>query len=244
MKLVRAAAHVHSEWSDDASWTLPEITAAFGKRHYDVVLLCEHSRGFVPSEWDAYVAACAAASTPQVLLVPGIEYNDDDNVVHVAVWGELPFFGQEPDIPELLAKVAAEDGVSVFAHPWRKDAWHRYDPSWAPYLAAVEIWNRKYDGIAPDRRAAALARREGLREFVSLDFHTSRQFFPLAMALQLDGDDIDRFAVQAALRSGRFEAMAFSRSALRFRHGPALRALEVAELARWTAARTVRKLPG
>jgi len=232
----RAAAHVHSEWSDDASWSLPDLAAAFGRRGYDVVLLCEHSRGFDPGQWDAYLSACAAASTERVLLVPGIEYNDADNVVHVPVWGDVPFFGAVPDIPELLAKAHAEDGVSVLAHPWRRDAWRRYDPSWAPHLTAVEVWNRKYDGIAPDRRAAALADRDGLRHFVSLDFHTGRQFFPLAMALELPGKP-DRAGVYAALRAGRFEALAFSRSALAFLRGPAAQAARLAEAARRAARR-------
>jgi predicted metal-dependent phosphoesterase TrpH len=242
MRTVRAAAHVHSEWSDDASWSLPELAAAFGRRGYDVVLLCEHSRGFAPSDWDAYAAACAAASTSDLLLVPGIEYNDADNVVHVPVWGDVPFFGQVPDIAELLPKVAAEDGVAVLAHPWRRAAWRRYDPAWAAHLTAVEVWNRKYDGIAPDRRAVALARREGLREFVALDFHTPRQFFPLAMALRLAGDALDRSAVERALHAGAFEPLLFSRSALRYLRGPALAALEWGELARRTAARAVRRL--
>lgn len=244
MRVVRAAAHVHSEWSHDASWSLPDIAAAFARRNYDVVLLSEHSVHFPPSEWDAYLAACAAASTPEVLLVPGIEYNDADNVVHVPVWGDLPFFGERPDIPELLAKVRAEDGVSVLAHPWRAQAWRRYDPAWAPYLTAVEVWNRKYNGVAPDRRAAALARRDGLREFVALDFHTARQFFPLAMALRVDGDRLDLAGVHRALRAGAFEPLAFSRSALRFLAGPALRALELAELARRRTARAVRAVRG
>jgi predicted metal-dependent phosphoesterase TrpH len=246
VSIVRAAAHVHSEWSDDASWTLPEIAAAFAKRHYDVVLLCEHSRGFAASDWDAYLAACAAASTDRLLLVPGIEYNDRDNVVHVPVWGDLPFFGEQPDIAELLAKVRAEDGVSVLAHPWRKDAWRRYDPAWAPFLTAMEVWNRKYNGLAPDRRAIELARTAGLPEFAALDFHTSRQFFPLAMALQLEnsgvGARVDRDAVYTALRSGSFTPMLFSSSALRFMRGPALRTLETIESARRTVAAGLRRL--
>jgi predicted metal-dependent phosphoesterase TrpH len=240
MSTVRVAAHVHSEWSDDAAWSLPDIASAFARRGYGVVLLCEHSRGFAAGDWDSYLSACAAASTADVLLVPGIEYNDADNVVHVPVWGDVPFFGPTPEIPELLAKAAAEDGVAVLAHPWRKEAWRRYDPAWAPYLTAVEVWNRKYDGIAPDRRAVELARREGLREFVALDFHTGRQFFPLAMSLRLDGDEVDRAAVHRALRAGTFEALAFSRSALRYLHGARLRALEFAESAR-RAARRLRR---
>jgi hypothetical protein len=239
-RFVRAAAHVHSEWSHDASWTLPDIAAAFSKRRYDVVLLSEHSGHFAASDWDGYIAACAAASTDKILLVPGIEYNDDDNVVHAPVWGDLPFFGQQPDIATLLGKVHAEDGISVIAHPWRRDAWKRYDPSWARHLTALEVWNRKYDGLSPSRPAMELARRDNLREFVSLDFHTSKQFFPLAMALRLPGDVVSRDAVHSALRSGAFDPMLFSRSALKFMRGPALRTLETLETARRAVRRRLR----
>jgi hypothetical protein len=241
-RIVRAAAHVHSEWSDDATWTLPQIAAAFTERRYDVVLLSEHSRKFAASDWDGYLTACAEASTDKILLVPGIEYNDEDNVVHVPVWGDLPFFGEQPDIATLLGKVRAEDGVSVLAHPWRKEAWRRYDPSWAQHLTALEVWNRKYDGLAPSREAIAFAKREGLREFVALDFHTSKQFFPLAMALRLDGDTLDRDAVHASLRSGSFTPMLFSGSALRYLNGPALRTLETVESARRIVRAAVRKI--
>jgi predicted metal-dependent phosphoesterase TrpH len=239
---VRAAAHVHSEWSDDASWSLPEIARAFAKRGYDVVLLSEHSRGFRGDDWDSYRGACASASTDKILLVPGIEYNDDDNVVHIPVWGDVPFLGDQPSIADVIAKASGEGGVCVFAHPWRRDAWRRYDPAWSTFLHAVEIWNRKYNGFAPDRRAVALARREGLREFVALDFHTSRQFFPLAMRLELADETLGLRSVHDALSSGRFAPLAFSLHALHFLHGPAGAAVRAAEFARRHAARGLRAL--
>src|SRR5262249_5460342 len=162
----------------------------------------------------AYLAACASASTDRVLLVPGIEYNDDDNVVHVPVWSDLPFFGRTPDIGDLLAKASAAHWVSVLAHPSRQQACPRHDPARAAHLAGVECSSRSYGGNAADRRAAGLARREGLRGFVSLDFHTGGQFRPLAMALDVpDGAALDRAGVHRSLRDGRFEALAFSRSA-------------------------------
>ena len=82
----------------------------------------------------------------------------------------------------------------------------------------MEIWNRKYDGWAPNRFAVEMARRERLGEFVSLDFHTRRQFFPLAMALRVDGDaSPDPGAVYSALRAGASSA---ARSAVRRCNSP------------------------
>lgn len=240
---VRAVAHIHSEWSDDASWPLERLVESFRERRCGVLLMCEHSRGFTDTKWSRYVEACARASTTEVLVVPGLEYNDADNVVHVPVWGDLPFLGETPDIAEVLARASAARGIAVFAHPWRRDAWRRFDPTWSEHLTAVEIWNRKYDGWAPNRAALAYARELGVPGFVSLDFHTARQFFPLALELTLDGDGVpDRTRVESALRSGDFEATAFSRSALGLASGLTGHALAAAEGARTIAARAFRAL--
>jgi predicted metal-dependent phosphoesterase TrpH len=244
MKILRAAAHVHSEWSDDAVWSLDAIARSFRRRRYDVVLMCEHSRGWTARRYDEYVEACERASRDGLLLVPGIEYEDEDNVVHVPVWGDLPFFGPAPATSELLREVAAADGISVLAHPWRREAWRRFDRSWAQHLTAVEIWNRKYDGWAPNRAALEIARRSGLRAFVSLDFHTRRQFFPLALALRVDGAQPGRDAVYSALRAGAFECRAFRRPALRLSEGARLGGLEACERLRRPAARQLRRITG
>ncbi len=177
----RTVAHVHSDWSDDGSVSLDRIAAMFTRLRCRVVLMSEHSRGFTAARWQEYVQACRAASTGRVLLVPGIEYGDADDVVHLPVWGELPFFGDRVPVGKLLPQVAEAGGTAIWAHPWRRAAWRRFEPSWLPYLTAVEVWNRKYDGIAPSREALALARREGLAAAVALDFHTRRQLFPLSL---------------------------------------------------------------
>ena len=245
MKVLRTAAHVHSEWSDDAGWSLAAIARSFRRRRYDVVLMCEHSRGWTAHRYDEYIEACEAASQDGLLLVPGIEYEDEDNVVHVAVWGRLPFFGPTPDIGELLGEVAAGDGISVLAHPWRRQAWRRFEHSWAEHLTAIEIWNRKYDGWAPNRSAVEMVRRQGLGGFVSLDFHTRRQFFPLAMALRIRTDAVaERDTVYSALRGGAFERRAFRRPALNLTQGARLGGLEMCERLRRPAARQLRRITG
>jgi len=236
---VRAVAHIHSAWSDDATWSLDRLAAAFRKRGRSVLLMCEHSRTFTEAKWEEYVEACEAASGDGVLIVPGLEYNDADNVVHIPVWGDVPFLSQTPDIADVLTHTREADGIAVFAHPWRRNAWRRFDPTWAKDLTAVEIWNRKYDGWAPNREARAYAERLGVPPFVALDFHGARQFFPLAMELTLTGTPT-RTTVEDALRDGRFEPVAFSRSALRLTSGVGGLAFAAAEAARAVAARTVR----
>jgi predicted metal-dependent phosphoesterase TrpH len=234
MRRLRVAAHVHSSWSYDAEWSLQDIAVAFRRRRYDVVLMSEHDRSFDQQRWVTYQEACRAASGDRITLIPGIEYEDLDNVVHTPVWGEnIPFLGAGRPTLELLRAAQAEGGVAVLAHPWRRNAISCYQPEWAPLLSAVEIWNRKYDGIAPRRTVSRFASEEGLGQFVSLDFHTSRQFFPLAMSVRLDGDPTPA-SLANAIRAGQFEAHFLGVSALRFTgglEGAALLALEAARRA-------------
>lgn len=229
MKQLRVAAHVHSSWSYDAEWSLQDIVVAFRRRRYDVVLMSEHDRSFDQQRWTAYQQACQMASTDDITLIPGIEYEDIDNVVHIPVWGHnVPFLGSERPSLELLRSAQAAGAAAVLAHPWRRNAISRYQPEWAPLLSAVEIWNRKYDGIAPHRETSRLAATQGIAPFVSLDFHTSRQFFPLAMSVSLD-EPPSAASLAGAIRSGSFRPEFLGISALRFTgglEGATLRALE------------------
>jgi hypothetical protein len=209
MKRIRVAAHVHSEWSYDGSWSLERIAGAFGHLGYDGVLMAEHDRGFDEERWAAYRAACTAASRDTILLVPGLEYSDPTNSVHVPVWGDLPFLGEGLETGDLMARVREVAGLAVLAHPRRRDAWRRFETAWLSDLLGVELWNRKYDGYAPSRVGAdLLLSQPGLTPIVSLDFHTARQFHPLAMVLDVAGA-ITADTVYDALRARRAQPTVF-----------------------------------
>ncbi|HEY5990631.1 MAG TPA: hypothetical protein VIV12_30195 [Streptosporangiaceae bacterium] len=250
VRKVRAAAHVHSAWSDDAFWPLSRIAATFARLRYSVVLMSEHSRGFSAAKWLEYIEACEDHSNERVTLVPGIEYGDEDDVVHIPVWGRVPFFGEAPRTTTLLAEVAEAGGTAVWAHPWRRDAWRRFDPTWSQRLAGIEVWNRKYDGIAPNPYSVELSRRHETRSFVALDFHTRRQLFPLSLALRVERHPRPPAAptsiqpppvsvddVYAALRAGRFSPRAFGLPLAPLTRGVPARALRTLDSGRRVLAR-------
>jgi hypothetical protein len=242
MTRIRLATHVHSEWSYDGSFTLEQIGRAFGRRGYAAVLLAEHDRGFDEARLEEYRAHCAAASRSGPLLVPGIEYSDRTGAVHVPVWGARPFLGEGLETAELLLRVQSEGGLAILAHPARRNAVERLDPGLLRHLIGIELWNRKYDGYAPSRVGAELlARRPELLPFVSLDFHTARQFFPLAMALELDGEPTVT-AVLDGLRQRRVRPIAFRLPAERFTRARAWTAMREAECARRRIATALRRL--
>lgn len=229
MSRLRVAAHVHSSWSYDGRWSLRRIATGFGRLGYDAVLLAEHDRGFDPGRWSDYRRACARASTDRTLLVPGLEYSDPANTVHVPVWGDIPFLGDGVATGELLRRCQAAGGVAILAHVGRRRAWQAITDDWLDRVIGVELWNRKYDGYAPNPVAVGLLqRRPDLLAFVSLDFHTARQLHPLAMVLPVTGG-IGEGQVVDALRESRAWPTAFGMPATQLATGAAgtaLRGLE------------------
>jgi predicted metal-dependent phosphoesterase TrpH len=234
--------HVHSEWSYDAHWSLSDLADAFAKRRYDVVLTAEHDRGFDERRWQEYRQACADASDGRILFVPGLEYEDPESVVHVPVWGsDMAFLGERRPTGELLRDAHSAGGFAVLAHPWRRDAVSRYRDEWAPFLSAIEIWNRHYDGIAPNPRGLRFAEQAGLPAFVALDFHTRRQFFPLALLLEVE-EPVSGPRVVEALHAGRFRPEVAGIPAQRLARGVPAAPLRLAEGARRQLRGPLRRL--
>ena len=205
---ILAACHVHSVWSYDGSWELEALSRSFSDRGYRVLMMTEHDRGFTEERLNEYRKACAKVSSDKILVVPGIEYSDAANRVHVLVWGAVPFLGEGLPTGEMLAHVRSAGGLAVLAHPSRREAWKWFEPSWTEALLGIEVWNRKYDGWAPSKNVKELLNTSGVVPFVGLDFHTDRQFFPLGMALDVHGA-ISEVTVLNALRAGHCSARAF-----------------------------------
>lgn len=188
MTKVLAICHVHSDWSYDGTWSLEKLANMFGRLGIRVLLTSEHEHGFDEARWASYRSACEKASTDRLKIIPGLEYNDKTNSVHILVWGNIPFLGAEQETDNLLRRVTDFGGVAVFAHPSCKQAWKKFDRSWTKHLFGVEVWNRKFDGFVPSQKGLEiLSSYDGMLPFVGIDFHCKRQFFPLLMAMELDG---------------------------------------------------------
>jgi hypothetical protein len=237
----RAACHIHSDWSYDAKWPVEKLAEAFAKRRYQVLMMTEHDKGFDEKRRLAHREACRKASNDQILVVPGLEYSDKANCVHTLVWGNVPFVGAEMETERVLAEAAAHGGVAVMAHPSRRQAWRVFKPAWGAALLGIELWNRKTDGWAPSRDSGPLLEMTGALPFAGLDFHEWRQFFPLAMNLEVEGP-LSESAVLAALRARRCQAEVFGRPLERLSGGLAEKGLQATEFFRRSAAPVLRKI--
>jgi predicted metal-dependent phosphoesterase TrpH len=241
MTVLRVVAHVHSEWSYDGTWSLSDLGQEFRRRGYDAMLTTEHDRGFDARRWASYRSACQEAAETGILVVPGIEYSDPENCVHVLAWGDEVFRGAGGDTGHVLEDLREAGAVTVLAHPDRRDAWSRVPREWLELLTGVEVWNRKYDGWAPSRTADRLccANPMGIR-FVGLDFHTRRQFFPLS--LEVHTAERTTAAVLDALRARRVQATVFGRPVESMLTGASRLAARSAESVRGAARSVVHQV--
>ncbi len=237
-----AACHLHSNWSYDGSWSLAALGKELSGGGVRVLLTTEHDRGFTAQRFQDYRRACADASNQGALFVPGIEYSDSENRVHVLTWGPAQFLGEGLPTSELLKKVSDAGGIAVLAHPSRKNAWECLRPDWYKHLLGIEVWNRKYDGWAPSQTAPPLVSQSDAVAFVGLDFHTQKQSFPLAMALDLDPGDLSEETVIACFRARRCVPYAFGAPLQRTLIRKALPLMRVAEQSRKAAAKMARRV--
>lgn len=231
---------MHSEWSYDAKLPLGEVGALFRRNRYDAVFMCEHDRGFTAERLRQYVAACAESSVDGPLLIPGIEYADAEDRVHVPVWGPVPFLGECVPTTRLLVQVVEHGGVSVLAHPVRRDAWEIVEPDWLRLCTGIEIWTRKWDGWAPNPRASQWAADYGLVGVAALDLHRPGQAFPLAMELEIT-PPLSVGACVDALREGRCRAVIGALPALPLSHGGLAMTARVVEHLRRPVWRQLRR---
>ncbi len=240
---IPVAVHVHSDWSYDGSSSLRQIAELFLSRGFRAVLVSEHDRGFDAAKAERHREACLRASTDEILLVPGFEYSDPENVVHLTCWGKMPFLGMDRESTEIIQRVADLGGFSVFAHPTRKAAWRKYSERWTEHLGAIELWNRKTDGWAPSGEGMALIEQYELPAMAALDYHTKRQLFPLRAWIDVNGQ-VSEEVLTESLRAGRFHCEAFGKRLESFAKPGQRLTLSLLEWMRRSAAALVRAAIG
>jgi hypothetical protein len=195
----RILLHNHSTWSD-GRMSLDRIVRLGARLGAAAVVMSEHDFYFTPQKWEEYVNACQLASTERCTIIPGIEYSSPSDKIHVITMGSPYFYGARGDLVETLAAVRAAGGASVLAHPSRKGCFEMLSGEVINLLDAVEIWNRKVDGLLPVKAYFEFARSLNLATTVGMDLHSWRQIFPMWNEIDVH-DGIDGKSVALALRA-------------------------------------------
>lgn len=201
--MVLSIAHAHTTWSYDGTLSLDEWRELARRQSIDAVLFADHEEdGWSRSRYSEYAAACAEASTADVQLIPGIEF--DQEGYHLLCYG-LREWPSRPSTPQALAAAAREQGCLLcLAHPVRY-VW-AYPPAIVDAADAVEVWNSRWvaDGsVGPHRRSLAMAR--GRSMIVGQDVHKRKHLSKLYL-------ETPTHEVIADLRAGRYRFQFGTRS--------------------------------
>lgn len=140
-KRIKGYAHIHSIYSYDGSNSIAELSSFFKQRGYQFIYLTEHADDFDENKMKAYVAECRRLSSPELTIVPGLEYRCRE-LVHILALGVDQYFTCD-NPQDLISKIKSTDGLSVIAHPAKymknitRDLIKRAD--------AFEVWNAQKD---------------------------------------------------------------------------------------------------
>lgn len=134
--------HVHSIYSYDGKHSLEEIAQYGVKRGYSFMCMSEHSDTLNEEIMVKYVKECQIVSTPDCLIIPGIEFTCE-NDLHLIGLGVQHF--TESKVPlEVAEFIHQQGGVSIVAHPSRYN--YQIPLDLAGIVNGIEVWNAAYDG--------------------------------------------------------------------------------------------------
>ncbi|MBI5180239.1 MAG: PHP domain-containing protein [Nitrospirae bacterium] len=142
MKSFKGIIHVHSNYSYDGKHSLEEITHFARKRGYSFIGMSEHSDTFNEDIMSEYVKECQRVSTPDCLIIPGIEFTCE-NDIHIIGLGVQQYTNIKDPL-KVAEFVRQQGGISIIAHPSRYNYQIPLDLACA--VDGIEVWNAAYDG--------------------------------------------------------------------------------------------------
>lgn len=201
----RGALHVHSDLSHDGRMTIAELAEWYRPRGFHFVAMGEHSQDMDEARVRALLAECAVHSTPEFLMLPGIEFTCEPSDMHILGVGVAALTPHTEPVA-VVRHIHEHGGVAVLAHP-KRVGWN-CSRELLLALDAAEIWNVGYDGrYLPAAQAPGEFRR--LREanprllaVASHDLHRREGYYNVAVEMEVTA--LSREAVLGNLREGTY----------------------------------------
>lgn len=187
------AIHIHSDYSHDGKDPLEQLVDRSVQRGIQFLGMSEHAEDLIPEVWTEYKSHCAALSTSQIAVIPGLEFRFAGlKGVHLLALGLRDWI--EPKTPDEFFEATKGNAIlTVLAHP----VLARYKIPQVVYdrIDAIEVWNGNYNTRhLPDPRSMQIVQtlrqtRPELVATVGLDQHDSSNDRELRLVLPAPTDD-------------------------------------------------------
>jgi hypothetical protein len=202
--MFKGALHAHSKYSD-GDLTLAEHRQIYLARGFSFLCITDHSEYFNSESIVKYVQELQRHSDSEFCFVPGLEYRCDRDM-HILGYGATQL-ASTTNPESIIRHIASQDAISVIAHP--KGTFFSWIEEFQTLPQGIEAWNSKYDSrYGPRPETFALVQRLRKRSpemhaFYGQDLHWRNQFRGLSVVV--DCKTLDRTAILAALRAGKYE---------------------------------------
>jgi len=201
--IFKGAMHAHSTYSD-GEFTLSELREAYLAQGCSFVCMTDHAEYFDDNSVQQYAADLRQHSDSSFCFVMGLEY-ECERRMHILGYGATRCASSK-DPQEVIRHIAAQDAISVIAHP--KDEFFPWIEEFETLPRGIETWNSKYDGqYAP--RPGTFALQQKLRQrvptlqaFYGQDLHWKKQFRGLCVAVECE--TLQPAAILAAISTGQY----------------------------------------
>lgn len=183
---LRLDLHIHSAASPDGRMRLDEIIEGCKAAGLNGCAVCDHDRVLrdVPRRQDDF------------LLIPAVEVSTQaGHLLGLFVTEELA----TRDLSEAAARIRAQGGLAVLAHPFE----HSTDAArllpLLPLLDGVEVWNSRAERKIKNANALAeaFAAAHGLRRFAGSDAHVPQELGSACLTVETEALTLE--AARAAL---------------------------------------------
>jgi hypothetical protein len=138
--------HIHTTYSYDGTLSLTDFVNLVKAKRYDFIILTEHAEDFDDKKMQFVIDECKSATDESFLVIPGLEYNINDEI-HILGIG-IEKYINERDPEKLIRKIHENNGLAILAHtaeykkviPYKK----------IKDVDFIEIWNPRYgEKISP-----------------------------------------------------------------------------------------------
>lgn len=221
MTTYRGAFHLHSHHSYDSRLSFRDLVNLLKQNGFSFAFMSEHAyhraekRFLLKSEFQSFIEDCRTLSSPDFLVIPGLEFACRNNQVHIVVTPLGQSFGLEgrDTAGEILEVARREGALAVLVHPFFAGAYRLLGEEEFRALDGFEIWNYRYQRLRGPSGIEYFKLRHWFKQFprsrafAGIDLHRKEDLGEIFIEMELEELKSESVFEKLRLRDYRLGAL-------------------------------------